>query len=426
MMREIEVKRSWVEYFKGRHGEDKIRYRLLYYDALTHKLRKKSITLLKDTPQARRKAHNKILDEIQASYDQFDTHSLSLELLKEKYFEYLDTGKSGLHYQTAYLYETQINRFLLSVDSDIVADEIKITFLNKYFDNLFAEGKSYSYINVRKAALNSMFGFGVNYGYCHNNPLVGYKLKHKQVKQLQRTENKYFTANELRKILLYFENGRREDIADILKFTYLTGLRMSEATSLYVKDIFEADGNYYCQVNGTQILVHNGGKPPTTENDPNIKKKVAQRLSHVARKQDITKTNNGMRYIKLDPLAVEIYQRHKTNHKYLFLTKNEPIPGLTRYTRGKPFQRSAINAALQRAAKKNKITKKVTTHFLRHTFVSKAASFDVSFDYNFISQLGHKDATITHEIYDHINAINHEQLKEDYKKLDEDIAYHII
>lgn len=426
MKYELKLGRSWIESHQTKSGKESLSFRQSYFDELTHKWRKKSKKILKDTPQARKKAQNTIVKEIQKQYEQFDSIDCTLGELKNRYFNYLDKGASGMHYQTCYQYESHINQLMEYVSNpDIVANEVTVTFLHKYFTQLFVEGKSWSYINVRRAAIANMFQYGVDNGYCTSNPLVGYRLKRKPPVKLEEVESKYFTPDELRAILSYYRNQGRDDIADFFEFLYLTGMRFSEGASLYPQDVFKPeDGTYFCKVDGTQILIHNNGKPPRPNWTTKGHKNVGLQQKNL-KKQNSTKSDSGMRFVKLEPAAIEIYKRHKnSNRKYLFTIQTKPAPGLKHDHLGNAFQFGSLNRNLKFAAKKVGINKKLTTHFFRHTYVSREASYGTSFDYDFIRQIGHKEAKLTHSIYDHINTINHDKLRDGYKKIDEDILLH--
>lgn len=422
---EVQIKRSWVEKAKTASGE-KLNFRIYYYDELSRKWRKKGKRIAKDTPQARRKALNELKRDIKHQYDRFDTKSLSLGEIKNKYFEYIKSGESGLHYQTGYVYESNINIFLKDVDPSIAADEVTTVFMNKYFNKLLAKGKSWSYVNLRRASIASLYQFGINYGYCTKNPLWGYKLKRRSKTVLTKTEDKYFTPDEFRQILAYYTKWHRDDIKDVLEFVYFTGLRFSEVASLYPKDVFKSDGEYYLRIDGTQITIHNNGEEPISRNYAESGKLNGTYQGKNIKKQNTTKSDNGMRFIKLEEGAIEVYKRRDKSSEYLFVRQSKPAGGLRPDVYGKPFRYLSLNSTLKNAAKSAGITKNVTTHFLRHTYVSRQASYDRPFDYDFVRQIGHGDAKITHEIYDHINTINHEKLAEGYRKLDSDIILHKI
>lgn len=421
---EVQIKRSWVEKAKTKSGEEKLNFRIYYFDELSHKWRKKGKRIAKDTPQARRKALNELKRDIKQNYDRFSTKSLSLGELRDKYIKHIESGESSLRSQTAYMYESNLNKFFEFVDPSVLADEVTTTFLYNFLNKEFAKGFKYSTVNNRRNAISSLYEFGIEYGYCHTNPTLAIRLKRRVTDMdLQKAENKYFTPDELRSILLYYKERQRDDILSLLEFIYFTGLRIGEAVSLYPDDIFKSGDKYYCRVDGTQVTIYNFGKPPKTNRPKSEIYTFRHKNSMKIVKQKATKTASGMRFVELEPPAVAIWKRNKKNKtKFLFAITDKHLPHLAKETYGHPFTTKTINQSLKRAQKKAGITKTVTTHFLRHTYVSKMASYGTIFNYDFTRQIGHADARTTHEIYDHINAINHDDLAKGYHKLDEDIA----
>lgn len=421
---EVQIKRSWVEHVTTKSGEEKLNFRIYYFDELSHKWRKKGKRILKDTPQARRKALNELERDIKRNYDRFSTQSYTLGKLRDAYIEHVASGESSLRYQTAYQYEANLNQFFKTIDPKMMADEVTTAFLYKYFNKEFAKGLSYSTVNNRRNAISSLYQFGIEYGYCHTNPTLPVKLKRRiNDMSLVKTEDRYFTADELRKVLLYYKHFHRQDVMDLIEFIYFTGLRIGEAVSLYVTDVFKSGGKYFCRVDGTQVMIYNKGKAPKSNR---TRKEISSfRGKGVSRiiKQRATKTNSGMRFVELDEPAVAIWKRcKKRGKKYMFAITDYPVRYVNSEDRGNPFTAKMLNQSLKNAAKKAGISKKITTHFLRHTYVSKQASYGTVFNYDFIRQIGHADASTTHDIYDHINTINHDDLAKGYHKLDEDIA----
>lgn len=410
MTYEVKILNGWVEKRNG-----KLAYRVDYFNELTQSVKRKQKKIDKDTPQARNKARQIIIVEIQKMYEKFEHSTLTLQELKDRYDEYIDSGKSGLHYQTGYQYKSNVKQFLIDVNTHILADNIQVSYFNKYFDKMFAAGKSYSYVNLRKAAIANMYQFGLDYGYLKANPLIGYKLHHRrEPAKLIATEDKFFTPDEMQKLLEHFKHNLREDYYDLIEWLYLTGMRIGEAVSLYPSDIIVRNGKYYAKVVGTQIAIH---KEDGT--------------GHIEKQSD-TKTLNGTRFVELEDKAIKIYERHKNSKSYLFVTQSKTARGLKKSAYGKPFRANQVYQAIGRAAKKQKIEKLkidqgkkgniATSHMLRHTYVSREAAYGKSFDMDFLEQIGHGDEKITREIYNHINRINKEDLKKGFMKLDESLS----
>lgn len=407
MAYKVDIRSDWVEKTVNKSGVEGLAYRVQYYNELTQSLRRKSKKITRDTPQARRKARQLIIAEIQQMYEKFEHSSATLKELRDKYADYINSGRSGLHYQTGYQYLFNVDEFLKDVDTTILADNIKITYFNEYFDSMFADGRSMSYVKVRRAALLSMFRFGVNYGYVNSNPLLGYKLRNKKkTHELIATEDKFFTPKEMEELINSYKKIRREDYVDLIEWLYLTGMRVGEAVSLYTSDIIVKSGTYYAKIVGTQINKHGTKDAPVIDN---------------IEKQHDTKTYAGTRYVKLDDLAIKIYKKHKDSKPYLFMTQSKPASGLTPKAWNKPMRIDSVYHSLKNQTKRLKIQtseRNVTTHLLRHTYVCKAASYGIPFDYDFLEQIGHSDEKTTREIYNHVNQANKEQLARGFKELD--------
>lgn len=419
MAYQVEIRNDWVERTITKTGKEGLTYRVEYYNELTQSVKRKSKKITRDTPQARRKARQLIIADIQRMYEEFEHSSVTLQELRDKYADFIDSGRSGMHYQTGYQYKFNVDKFIEDVDTTILADNIQTSYFNSYFDKLFAEGKSWSYINVRKSAISNMYQFGVDYGYLNSNPLALYKLHHKRTPaKLIPTEDKFFTPDEMRKLLNYFKEHLRFDYYDLVVWLYVTGMRVGEAVSLYPRDIIERNGKYYAKIVGTQIAVH--GK--------DVKEHVT--------KQYETKTYKGTRLIELNDEAVRIYNRHKNSKSYLFVTQSKPARGLRRSAWGKPIRTNQVYLEIVLASSKLKIGKVAQTdetdskkkkmsfytHMLRHTYVSRCASYGIPFDLDFLEQIGHDDDKTTREIYNHINRMNKEELAKGFKALDAELS----
>lgn len=418
MSYDVKIERTWVEHPIDKDGNKKIVFRAAYFDELSQKLKKPSRTIKKETTQAKNKALNDIIESIKKRYDRYENKSLSIEELSKEYIQYLDSGERGLHYQTTYQYKAHIKQFLNEIDDpSILANNLERTYFNKYFDKMLPK-KSYSFVNVRRSAISSMYNFGLDYGYAKVNPLAGFKLKGSNRPQLEILDNKYFTPKELEAILSYYQSLGRYDYVDLLEWLYLTGMRIGEACALYPSDIYHTNGIYYAKIVGTQILIHH-------EENRRIKgQKVNKNLQHpVVHKQDTTKNWAGTRLVRLEPEAVKIYQRHKNSKTYLFTKQSSPAPGLSEKSYGQPFRGQSVTRNLSKIAKdKLGITKKVTSHVFRHTYVSKCASYSIPFDEKFLSQIGHKNIMVIRSIYDHANSVNSQSLKEGFTKLDKELS----
>ena len=171
--------------------------------------------------------------------------------------------------------------------------------------------------------------------------------------------------------------------ANLLMFIMFTGLRIGEAIDLQWKDLDLSKNNPKVSVTSSSVTLKN--------RDGDTKKKYINASSS-------TKTTSGNRTIPLNKQALEIIEIEKNlnpKHKkddYVFITENG----------GKIKSRQNVNRTLS-----NMMTRAgcsistCTPHELRHSFGSALLKNGV--DIKVVSQLlGHKDISITYNVYIHI------------------------
>ena len=366
-------------------GKSKYQYRQKYADPLLSTpdkivLKAVTVTLTKKTSQAWQQARAILKEKIARKMSAGKISSITLKQLKEYYFEYLDKQdkiNKDSKYQSHYIYKSHLNIFLNDVDPSIIVENMTMPYFKRYFDKML-ETKSWSYANVRRAALWNMFDFGVGYGYLNFNPLQNFRLRKLEISQSDldvNIEDKYLTDDEYHRLLIEFKKRGRNDYVDFIQFLYYMGLRVGEGGSLRVKDIVKNNGRYYANINGTLMKRHKSGNKRGE-----FKKKPG------------AKSESSNRQVYLPPEAVEIYKRHDLGHKFLFVKK----------TTKNAIETGSINRYLKRIAADAKINPdKLTSHIFRHTHVSKLAEQGVPLEM-IKKRVGHSDSKITEEIYYHI------------------------
>lgn len=366
-------------------GKGKYQYRQKYPDPLLSTsdkivLKAVTVTLTKKTSQAWQQARAILKEKIARKMSAGKISSITLKQLKEYYFEYLDKQdkiNKDSKYQSHYIYKSHLNIFLNDVDPSIIVENMTMPYFKRYFDKML-ETKSWSYANVRRAALWNMFDFGVGYGYLNFNPLQNFRLRKLEISQSDldvNIEDKYLTDDEYHRLLIEFKKRGRNDYVDFIQFLHYMGLRVGEGGSLRVKDIVKNNGRYYANINGTLMKRHKSGNKRGE-----FKKKPG------------AKSESSNRQVYLPPEAVEIYKRHDLGHKFLFVKK----------TTKNAIETGSINRYLKRIAADAKINPdKLTSHIFRHTHVSKLAEQGVPLEM-IKKRVGHSDSKITEEIYYHI------------------------
>lgn len=341
-----------------------------------------TVVLTKKTSQAWQQARTILKNKIAAKMSVSRISSITLEQLKEHYFEYLDKQdkiNKDSKYQSHYIYKSHINIFLKEkyVDPSTVIENLNTPYFKRYFDKML-ETKSWSYTNVRRAALWNMFDFGLGYGYLNFNPLQNFHLRKLETPQSKldlNIEDKYLTDDEYHRLLAEFRKRGRNDYVDFIQFLYFMGLRVGEGGSLRTKDIVKVNGKYYANINGTLMKKHK-----SNSKRGQFKKKPG------------AKSDSSNRQVYLPPEAVKIYKRHDLGREFLF----------TKKTTKNAIEANSVNRYLKRIAPYAGIDPdKLTSHIFRHTHVSKLAEQGVPLEM-IKKRVGHADSKITEEIYYHI------------------------
>lgn len=341
-----------------------------------------TVVLTKKTSQAWQQARTILKNKIDAKMSASRISSITLEQLKEHYFEYLDKQdkiNKDSKYQSHYIYKSHINIFLKEkdVDPSTVIENLNTPYFKRYFDKML-ETKSWSYTNVRRAALWNMFDFGLGYGYLNFNPLQNFHLRKLETPQSEldlNIEDKYLTDDEYHRLLAEFRKRGRNDYVDFIQFLYFMGLRVGEGGSLRTKDIVKVNGKYYANINGTLMKKHK-----SNSKRGQFKKKPG------------AKSDSSNRQVYLPPEAVKIYKRHDLGREFLF----------TKKTTKNAIEANSVNRYLKRIAPYAGIDpNKLTSHIFRHTHVSKLAEQGVPLEM-IKKRVGHADSKITEEIYYHI------------------------
>ncbi|AXX75046.1 tyrosine-type recombinase/integrase [Limosilactobacillus reuteri] len=246
------------------------------------------------------------------------------------------------------------------------------------------------------------YKFGVKYGYLKKNPVKDVEITWRsEIKRKRdRIENKYLTDDEYHAILHACEKKDRNDIKLFLEWLYLTGMRCGEAAGLYVKDIIKEGGKYKAIIDGS--LSHQRELLGNVSN-PTVKVSV--------KKTDGAKTIASNREVLLPQKAVNIYKKlsfDKDPNDLIFINKDSRS--------NRPFDASHLDRFLHRLEAGAKIDKSVTTHFFRHTHVSKLAELGVPL-YVIKNHVGHENSKITEEIYLHVTKEMEESLADKLSKL---------
>lgn len=373
-------------------------------------LRKVSVTIKKDTAQAKNAAFTKLREKILAKVtDQLKGTDITLQELTDKYQEFLkETNRPWNTRQRALGNFKFINQYF----SHAIAKNITTAMVNEYLEYCLYKRKrplSNASTRLRKVFLSNAYNYGIKHGLVSSNPVkdINIQWKNEQVKKKDEIENKYLTTEELRAILgftKYIVN--RMDYYYFFKWLSSTGMRISEAAAITKKDVFHDDNEHiwYAMVSGNHEY-HYGELYHKEESNKDRNSK-----------SNHTKTIAGFRKVQLNKPALHIYNSLKD-----FRTDNEPLFLNLYFGTKKPWNTYTVDSYMKKIAFKLGINKPLTSHFFRHTYISTLAQENVPLAV-IMAQVGQRDSEVTQQIYTHVTSIERQKLKTSLNKIDDDIG----
>ncbi len=135
-------------------------------------------------------------------------------------------------------YESIYRNYVKAADIGLVpVSDIKKLTIQKYYNSLKADGKSYSQLKNLHKLLNKFFGYAETDGYIIKNPCKGLKIPVDNEEDLQEDDDivvETFTREEIKKIIdsLDYNNKMRY----IVMFALFTGVREGEMLALEKTD----------------------------------------------------------------------------------------------------------------------------------------------------------------------------------------------
>lgn len=371
----------------------KFTYRERYKDPYTEKYKKVSVTLNSKSNQAKNKAQRMLNEKIKKGPN--DKNKLTFEQLYEKYkpiYKQNVRDSTFRHFESCYRVVTKW------FDEKSIVRNITSEYLQNCLDKFYYEqGYSYPYLYSLRAFLSNLFSYGKRIGACDFNPVNDVKLAKKEVEREreEKKANKYLEDDELTLILNTIRNWpkapRKYRYAEILELMSLTGMRFGEAAALKEEDL---DGNL---LKIDESLYYNYG---------NLKNGDTNR----------TKNVYSNRTISLSKRSMKILYKWKTenhNYKTLYPDNYKDMGFLFCDISGIPIGIGPVNGILRKVRsklkKEGKIDKDITTHYFRHTHISKLAELGIPLK-TIMDRVGHSSPNTTLQIYTHVTKKMDQQL----------------
>ncbi|MCT0449262.1 site-specific integrase [Lactococcus lactis subsp. lactis] len=355
----------------------KYKYCERYIDPYSEKTKTASVTLEKDTPQAKKQAIKLISEKIEdiTTTDAAQKNITFGELLNEWFPYYQAKNKRKTWKQV----DGNLKRIHAVISDDMIIKNIDSKLITKFIDEMYSFGTySYNYTSQIRALLSTIFKFAISRKYLSNNPVkdteIALKIEDKN-KQREKVENKYLERDEAEKIISYLANKKRCLLhSRMSEFLWLTGLRYGELQALKWNNYH--DGSI--RVEGTLDSFMRS----ITE---------AEKTS--------PKTSTSFRVVDLPDRAIEIIEERKQFDLIHFSAEDDDYIFLS--SRGNPLVLNSFNLKLKEAAKANHIDKEISSHIFRHSHVSLLSELGMPLK-SIMERVGHSDAKVTLKIYNHV------------------------
>lgn len=361
----------WIE----KQSNGKLRYVERYKETYTGKYRRAYEPIEKNTPQAKKKSAIALqlkIDKLLHTKPERDKVTFG-----EVYQNFYNSWSLGVKSSTIYA-SKNIDRLILEkIPNDYLIGQIDRRLLQKIFDNLLAEGRSFNYVKKVKWKLNQIFKYAIRMDYIDNNEMIYVELpkeiltvdqvKKKKAKFLDQKEFKLFIKNLREEVYRDYRVQKYLRIAIVL---YLTGMRYGELAGLDItKDIDFKKKTIHIQ--------HTF--------DFRMKKRTTPKTKGSDRIIDVSDT-------VLKNIQEQIVENVRAGFEtdYLFIN-----------TLGYPITPERVIGAFKRHGEKAGIEKNITTHIFRHSHISLLAELGIPLP-AIMDRVGHSDSKTTLEVYSHV------------------------
>ncbi|MCP1103637.1 integrase [Aequitasia blattaphilus] len=347
-----------------------------YKDYMTGKQKYVSVTLSKYTNANEKKANQVLQDKIKKKQIQQNTKDVTLSVLVDDYLAYQKkTVKASTWKRNSF----SCKKITKMLGKDTLVKRLNAPHILKAFsdEKITVASKK----DLRKRLI-AMLNWGYKNDYISD---LSYISKIEPYSHDERSNTKYLEREELKAVLTQLKDQWTKTYL-IAQFLALTGLRFGEFCALNDGDIDLKTRSI--RITKTYDLINRIVTPPKTPE------------------------SNRELYIQdeLKPIITQIRVLHKEEMLLLGFRSS-----LFLSEKGSPIQNAAFNKSFGKAVQK--ITgRRLTAHSLRHTHTSLLAEQGMSLE-EISRRLGHRDSTITRDIYLHVTDKMKQQEQEKLKKM---------
>lgn len=349
-----------------------------YKDFMTGKWRRVSVTIDKDTQQARNKAQRTLQAKIDALRQQDPVpQDITLKMVKESYINY----QTKIYKQsTVHRNENILNIVLRIIGSDTLCGRLSAGSIMKA---LLETDKGTTTINTYLTRLKAMLRWAYQNDMC---PEIASKLKKlPDQSEREKIQDKFLERSELKQLL----EGLTEDHwKKLTEFLALSGLRIGEAQALRYSDL-----------DTQNRLIH-----------------VRLTFSQVVKGVTTPKTTDSVRDVYMQDELLPLCRKLLTGAKRKALEYGYKSNLVFCDEDGGVISYDAYNKYLKENGIRILNRNNITTHVMRHTMTSLFAEAGVSLEV-ISRRLGHHDSKITRDIYYHVTKIQRQKDHEAVRKI---------
>lgn len=358
----------WIEALKNK----KYKYIERYTDPLTNKKHKISVTLDKNTPQARNRASLILQEKINKKLNNTVEQNKTFKQVYNRFFNDWSFGKKQRTITTMLTIDNKINSY---IKDDVLINKIDDFYIEQLLNSLFGR-YSYGYIKMVKARLNNIFNYAIKKKIINNSPmqLVTLPKNNATIDKQRKAFNKFLTVDEFTRILNAVKKiEKKTNYSNVLTLMFLTGARFGEIVAL-TKDKIDFK-NKTITIVGTYDILTKSVTPP--------------------------KTDKSIRVIKINDVALDCIKNQMAINDLNFKTRTNDFIFVNK--KETPLFVRETNTILKKASKIENIKKHVTTHYLRHSHITFLAEKGVPLN-AIMHRVGHSNAKTTLEIYSHVTS----------------------
>lgn len=360
----------------------KVRFAERYMHPLTGAKMKVSITLAKDNAQTRKQAQKALQEKIDAKLKEYKAVTKKSEItLEELVTAYREDQKTSVQASTYTRNRFAMDALLRILGKDTIVERITAGYVR---EQLLKTGDSNGTMNERITRFKALMRWGYVNDYVADVQFLDKILKFPDKEKKEKLADKFLESAELTTLL---KNMDVDKWRMLTALTALSGMRIGEAIALHSSDIdFQ---NKTIQVTKTYDRLNNIVTSP----------KTAASIRDIYMQPELERL---CRQIKAYTLRQKLLYGFETE---LFMCDDA----------GKHLNYYSYNKYLSEKTLKL-FSKKVTTHFMRHTHVALMAENGVSLD-AISRRLGHENSKITKDIYFHVTKKMKEQDNAQFQKV---------